>query len=302
MITEKTGNVTWSGETTEVVSGLTAWKNVKNGFTVALLHFKADPEGATEAERRSGMTEEQYLREHDLDWSSWAGKPVYTNFTDKCVDEGVFPSPNIPLYRSWDFGYHRPAVSWVQAHSGFWVVGEAMGEDMTLNEFINTVALPYHETLIRSMPEDKKVKVIDVADPAGKQVTDKSEHTSFSILANHGIFPMARRSEINEGLTLLRQSIQEGGFKVHPRCRIIIEGMKGGYRYPEPTKGRPEPLFPLKDGYYDHLQDTLRYAAIHALSLRIPRKKEKRREASIVDRVLAARSARQVDNDLGIYG
>lgn len=295
--TDENGNApSWealSDQPTELVRGLRAWRNPNNGFTVALLHFTADPDGASEEARRAGMSPEQFAREHDLSFDSWAGKPVFPSFTDKHVAE-VFPAEGVPVVRSWDFGYHRPAVTFHQFHGEWWQMGEVMGEDMTLDQFVNRVVLPYQEKLF---PEG--TTFIDTADPAGRQMTDKSEHTSFAILANYGIFPRARRSEVNEGLTIIRQHLTDVTYKVHPRCRITIEGFKGGYRYPEPTAGTPEPLFPLKDGYFDHVFDTIRYAAVNNLTVRLPRHKPVKKEPSFVDRVLASRQ--HTDEDLGDF-
>lgn len=137
-----------------------------------------------------------------------------------------------------------------------------MGEDLTLDRFVQDIILPYQDRLFGD-----KAKYIDFGDIAGRQITDKSEYSSFAILANYGIFPVAKRSEINEGLTIIRQKLADGSLKVHPRCKTLVEGFKGGYRYPPPTTGTPEPLFPLKDGFYEHSQDAFRYLIVNNFSL-----------------------------------
>lgn len=256
----------------EIIPGAKAWKNPGNRFTCVLLHFTADPDGADEDARREGMPEDKFKREHGLDFSSFAGKPVYADYDDhKHLSSDIHYHPAHPLLRSFDFGYHRPAVTYAQVHDGLWVLGEVMGEDMTLERFMEDVVIPYEHNVFGD-----KAKYINFADPAGRQVSDKSEHTSFSILSNYGIHPLAKKSEIGEGLTLIRMALStktgdKYQFQIHPRCNILREGLKGGYRYPEATLANPNPLYPLKDGFYDHLQDTLRYMVVNNFRLYKPR-------------------------------
>lgn len=278
-------------------SGIQAWRN-NNGFVCALLHFTADPDGATEDQRREGLDEDRFQQEHGLSFSSWAGKAVYPMFKEKeHIKEDLWFNPDLPLWRSWDFGYHRPAVVYAQVHGGLWVFGEVMGEDMTLDRFIDQVVLPYQD---RVFPGHSYF--IDTADPAGMQVTDKSDWTSFTLLANRGIFPLAIRSEINAGLTIVRQKMATGAFKIHPRCRLLIEGFQGGYRYDEQKEGKPAPLLPKKDGFYDHLQDALRYLVTNAVSL-YEAKPKKKDEPSREEKIYRkhGKGARQLDKDLGDF-
>jgi hypothetical protein len=38
-------------------------------------------------------------------------------------------------------------------------------------------------------------------------------------------------------------------------CQILIEGFKGGFRFPETPDGKAQKEYPLQDGYYEHLND-----------------------------------------------
>jgi len=109
-------------------------------------------------------------------------------------------------------------------------------------------------------------------DPAGHQKSDKAEFTSIEVLRDLGIYPNSKPSAIDEGLEILRQRMvrrNDGlyGMIVSPKCKILIDGFKGGYRYPEHKDGMPEKEQPLKDGFYDHLQDCVRYIAVNYLEL-----------------------------------
>lgn len=277
----------------EIAKGIRAWTN-RNGVTAVLLHHSSDPDTASLKDRRLSVPgdEARFLRENELDFSTWAGKAVYPEYDSKLhEDSNIGYVKDRPVWVGLDFGYHHPAAVFAQIGPEVWVIGEVMGEDMTLERFMHDVFIPYRDRLF---PSD--TKWLYAADPAGKQVSDKSEHTSFSLLSNLGIYPMQKKSEINEGLTLIRQRLHLGLLKVHPRCRVLIEGLSGAYRYPEPTAGRPEPAFPLKDGYYDHLQDALRYLAVNSMSLFTPKPQEKPKEKSWVRRIVE----REYDDDLSL--
>lgn len=268
---------TLAKESQDLIPGVKAWKNF-NGYAVCLLHYSSDPEGRNEEQRREGLAENDFLREHELSFESYAGEPFYGHVYDRYYHEDPSLSyiEEIPVWVGWDFGHRRPGivVSQVYPDSQFAILGEVLGENQTLNRFVEDSALPYlHEHF-------PGATLFHAADPAGKQVTDKSEHTSFTILHQYGIFPRARRSEINEGVThiknkLLAVRLGGKGLVINPdRCPILTEGFRGGYRYPESTQANPEPLYPAKDGYYEHLMDALRYIAVNVFSLWTPKVKE----------------------------
>jgi hypothetical protein len=53
---------------------------------------------------------------------------------------------------------------------------------------------------------------------------------------------------------------------VDATCKIVIDGMLGGYHYPERKPGQANNdnmENPFRDGYYEHLCNTVEYAAIN---------------------------------------
>lgn len=246
-----------------------------NGYTTVLLHYSSDPDGRSAEQRRQGLTKQAFLREHCLDFTSRAGKPVFGEDYDSSVheDSSIVYHSHLPLWVGWDFGYHHPAVSFHQLHGdgSWWTLGEILGENKSLARFVEEDYFPYLEA---NFPVgNAKRLVLYGADPAGKQVSDKSEHTSFTILQNYGIFPLSKRSPIDEGLTLIRQAMRrttEGkpGYKIHPdKCPILCEAYQGGLVYEEVKPGQPEKELPKKDGWYEHLIDTVRYQAVNSQNL-----------------------------------
>jgi hypothetical protein len=77
-----------------------------------------------------------------------------------------------------------------------------------------------------------------------------------------GIGARYRRSNILEGIELIRRAIRAGDGKsrlvISPRCQRLIEALRC-YHYPEPGTAAATGELPLKDGLYDHPIDALRY-------------------------------------------
>lgn len=287
-----------------IAPGMKAWRGL-NGYATILCHYTADPLGAQEAVRRVGTLESDFQRENNLDFTSFAGKPVYGSVYQPQIheDSQIFYNPDLPLWVGWDFGYHRPAVHFSQFHpdGGWWLLGEILGEDQTLPRFVEDNYFPYLHLNFPKKDGQETQLIIHAADPAGNQVTDKSEHTSFTILGTYGIFPRAKKTEINEGLTLIssslgRQVMGKPGLKVNPvDCPITTDAFRGGYRYPEATAAVPEPRLPEKDGFYEHVMDTTRYVAVHALRLWTPKDK-KVEELTFAEKIRRNRTKMQDDD------
>jgi len=71
---------------------------------------------------------------------------------------------------------------------------------------------------------------------------------------------------INSGVSHVRNFIlsQNGTRRLHidQRCNGIIEDLEG-YRYPEEVEGKNLKENPLKDGYFEHGCDALRYGILN---------------------------------------
>jgi hypothetical protein len=108
-------------------------------------------------------------------------------------------------------------------------------------------------------------KYIDADDIAGTQVSDKSQQSSRQILNALGIYPQARKQEINEGAQIIRQKLPmrvdgKPGLLVNLIETDIIDGFKGGLHYPEVKEGKEQEVYE-KDGYFEHCFDAGRYIA-----------------------------------------
>jgi len=187
------------------------------------------------------------------------GKPVFTEFNRKLhVNENLKYIPGLSVIRSWDFGFHRPVVLWLQIdHDGnLNVLDELVGLDIYLTDFADKV-------IKHSVKKFPFAEFEDTCDPSGSQYTDKGK-TSLEILRDFGITPFYRRTPVLERVYMIKKlltTLRAGRpvLQIHPRCEVLIDAMLGGYHFPETTSPKVKDE-PFKDGYYDHVVDALGYA------------------------------------------
>jgi len=190
------------------------------------------------------------------------GRPVFPQFSRGNYVRAFEYDPSLPIIRGWDFGYNRPAVVWAQMKGKqIRLLAEMMGKEIYLSDFIKNEVMPYQMSLFGQL----KLKTLDFCDPRGSDESDKGK-SSVQVLNDHGVFPAYRRTWIEEGLKVIKECMDtvdkesgESNFLVHPRCKVLVEGYRGGYAR-EDGEDKPK-----KDDYYDHLQDCSRYLIIHAL-------------------------------------
>lgn len=185
------------------------------------------------------------------------GRPIFPQFRKGCYIEPLTYDPKSTIFRGWDFGYNKPACIWLQFINGqARVLAEKIGSQIYLEDFI-PLCRQVEQELFPSHPLYK-----DFCDPHGADESDKGQ-TSVSILNDHGIYPVYRKTFIEEGVKAIKELLDtknekgEPRFLIHARCKNLIEGFNGGYHRLD-GEDRPE-----KDGYYDHAMDALRYTLVH---------------------------------------
>jgi hypothetical protein len=245
---------------------ITATYNTRNKFCVARVHYTADPTKATPewiAKAKEGISEKGWNREYEIGYDVFSGQPVYPEFAEMHISSNLAFIPGSYMLGGWDFGYHHPAfvAAYVNTLDQLCIVGEQLGSNESIQAFASRV-LKWRTATYPG------AQWIEACDPAGHQKTDKSEFTSVEVLNSLGIYPTSKPSHIREGLEIIQQRMMrrndgQVGILIHPMCRIIIDSLKGGYRYPEVKDGSPEKEDPLKDGYYEHLMDALRYLCVN---------------------------------------
>jgi hypothetical protein len=163
-------------------------------------------------------------------------------------------NPNLPLYRSLDFGFVNPFVC-------LWIQTDADSNIYAIDEYIRRRAtIDVHAGQIKTqtpIPEEKVTATF--CDPAGAGKNDVTGTSAVKELSSLGIKVKYKKSPINEGIELIRRAILSGDGKsrlfVSPKCPRLIEALSC-YHYPENSA---DSELPEKDGVYDHPIDALRY-------------------------------------------
>jgi hypothetical protein len=171
------------------------------------------------------------------------------------VKEADF-NPNWPLYRGIDFGFVNPFVC-------LWIQVDGDGVVYCLDEYVRSRATieTHAEEIKRRTPTVEEKVAGTFCDPAGNSCEQSSGQSQVRQLRSLGVGVRSRRSNIIEGIELIRRAIRAGDGKnrliVSPRCPRLIEALQC-YHYPDDVSGLSDEL-PLKDGVYDHPIDALRY-------------------------------------------
>lgn len=212
---------------------------------------------------------------------SITGQPVYgAVFSRHMHVQDVEYLPDFPLVESWDFGQKHPAVSWHQFLPwGHWnVLGSWMGTRQFIDEAVPAVAALRTEWF----PGLTTLRVC--CDPAG---ADKQGHglrtTAVDVLNQHlrmiygpgtaatfvkGANAPSKREWCLQQIAGYMSRLIHGrpALLVHPsRCEVIVDGFEAGYVYDDRTSVNallPNVRRAKKDGYYDHLQNTVEYAML----------------------------------------
>jgi hypothetical protein len=220
---------------------------------------------------------------------SLSGRPVFGSFKyDFHVAKDTLmhlKSSERPLIIGMDFGLN-PSVTISQIDvQGRLLTFEALTSDgMGVLRFVQTVLKPTLANRFAGMP------VVIIGDPAGQQRAQTDERTVFDILKQEGfrVLPartntlVARITAVDSFLT--RQVDGGAAHLVDPGAKLLINALRGGYRYKRKKSGEVEDS-PEKNEY-SHVADAHQYACLHAdTNLRGDLYESKRREVRRVSAV-----------------
>lgn len=191
--------------------------------------------------------------------------PVYPKFSFSiCTREKLNFNPFDVIYRGWDFGYRHPATVFCQkTPQGLLILREIMGKDQHILDYGKEVKEKSEEWF------GKDVKFIDIAPLDGTFRSDKSELSSIQYLMRLGIRPriISLAGITKKSISIIRQLISSNQLLIDKECIRIIEGFSGGY-----ARDAKDDM-PIKDNFYDHLQDALNCVVGSIFSI-IPSQKE----------------------------
>jgi len=185
------------------------------------------------------------------------GRPFYEGFREE-IHAGDYTYNKLkPLITGWDFGFHHPSfvVSQTDDMGRWYILGELLGREITIDKFCDQVKAFCNVRF----PDAKEW--IHYGDPACMQHNDKSEATSWQICKAKGF-----NITVNQSTYRMRKEIIDGKLSkiingkptmlVDRSCKILIDGLLGGYHYPERKPGQQNsPAFevPYRDGFYEHI-------------------------------------------------
>lgn len=183
------------------------------------------------------------------------GDPALRGFKDETHLKVIPYDSSRTLFRSWDFGWQHPAVSFYQIKPGGGPhkLKEIMGTNILIRDFGLKVVTMTNELF-------PLAQVRDFGDHAGNQRSDKDNRSSIQILKDEYNIKVETKPnpQIDGTVGLMQKHISllnsDGipSYTVDPSCRITIDGVQGGYCRDE--KGEI-----IKDGFFEHIMDTDRY-------------------------------------------
>lgn len=182
---------------------------------------------------------------------------VFDEFDPRVHVAEVSFDARLPLYRGIDFGYKNPFVC-------LFIQVDGDGTVRVFDEYVQSrkITAENAEAIKTLTPVGEDQVAGTFCDPAGKGKHATSGKSEMQVLTEMEIRVQASKSEIKDGLELIRAALRAGDgsrrLVINRKCKQLIKAMES-YRYPD--TGPSE--VPLKDGEHDHLIDALRYFFIH---------------------------------------
>ena len=181
---------------------------------------------------------------------------VFDQFDPQKHVKTIDYNPNLPLYRTLDFGFVNPFVC-------LWIQPDNDGKIYVIDEYLRSRATidSHADEMKKRTPISEEKITATFCDPAGAGKNDVTGTSSVRELRSLGIITHYRKSSIAAGIELVRRAILGGDGKsrlvISNRCPRLIEALSC-YHYAEDAAADAAEV-PLKDGVYDHPLDALRY-------------------------------------------
>jgi len=268
-----------------LMRGIRGWKTGE-GYLVLRCHYTCDPDRATEewlAETsrgyRGGIQGRDWMREMEIDFGSYSGLPVYSQFDKDASVKEVKYNPSLPLWRGWDFGYRNPAVVFLQLwpddtlvflHEIFPTINKESLPGISTADLARLVLQETQRYFPAALDADLSGGVYDFTDPAGNQKKETSDFSSIEILQQHGIDPetnvVGRKNRIEFARPYVEGKHEDGRprFLINAHCALGIEAFSAAYRYPDSEKGGQDREMPdlsrkIQEEPYIHIMDAFEY-------------------------------------------
>ena len=218
-------------------------ERINSGIRVARVHYLADEQkrgGEWQAQARQGLSERDWRREYEIDWTIAAGLGVYSELFARefhVAKDELCAYSHKPILRGWDFGLN-PACVWGQVDpSGrLLILAEMVTWDGRGEQRQQGIDRLCPQVIAYGNQEFPGMEYRDWADPAGWAKAQTDEKTCVQIMGKHGIHPAkgqvtftARRTAMNN--ILQKSTMGHSAILLDSRCKMLIEGFQGAYQY-----------------------------------------------------------------------
>jgi len=215
-----------------------------------------------------------------------SGTPVYPAFVEAVHVRETRIIPDRPIIRSMDFGFRRAACLWSQLEdSGKLLIHkEWMALETPEDQFIDGV-------ILRTNAWFGQRPCKDYGDPAARN-RDPNGVATLDRLQKKGIQLFYQQTTYSQRIPLVNRKLSEmisgePAILLDPSCRILIEGLSGGYHYEEMKEGQEFTVkrdLPFHDSWFSHTANAFEYLIVNlyghsapAVSKFISRKKNRMR-------------------------
>lgn len=263
------------------LTGVRTWQNVKNRFLIFEIHYTADPakrDPSFKETIKNSMPLQEYLREYELHWDTFAGQPVYPEFSKlHILREKPVPQAGLPMLIGFDFGLTPAAVIGQFSDGVLTIFGEYVEINMGAERFAPKVVA---DLRIRYPAwSDMRKNWLCFIDPAGLNRNDNDERSCAQTLQNNGFVtapgPIVWEERRKGVVHFLQQMTKDGpAFQIYaPDCPMLVKGFEGGYRFKaKDVEIEPNRVRPIKD-QYSHPHDALQYVCAGVKSVTTALKK-----------------------------
>jgi len=241
-------------------TGVTEWRNARNGFFVLRLHYTADPTkraGEWKKKTSEGLSLRAWQREYEISWSSPEGEPVVPEFDPNLHVRESPVTRDARLLRFWDFGAVSPVVLFGQlsTYGQILIHRELCPFNTPLDQLLPVVSAIATDLVTRS-------DYFDAGDPEVNSVG--SLGTIAALLERAGIHMHTNRPGKEVSYANLRERFlrrvfiprvgHDPAILISPRCPNLIEALSGAFHLSSLPPYRPVKTHPHKD-----LVDAFRY-------------------------------------------
>jgi hypothetical protein len=291
------------------IDGFTLRQNSK-GYAIVELDYWAHPEkrekGWIEAEEKRYPNIRQFRREILRDWTTAPGQAFYPEFQEN-TERYIYSLGGLldgqPVFRGFDFGFHRPACVWAQVTKGGRIgfLREYCAANTDSHNFRDLVRYLSGEVPLEYLLEHKRTRALHHvqeirkdkvypnppwfsgvehwSDHSGHEgnmghsiLSEKRERNDVQVFASGGVYIQHQYVHVNTREYVFRRllGVARDGHPllvIDPACKNLIAAFSGGLAYPLPTPATPQPTDPQKDGWYDNFHDAGGYAAINMVNV-----------------------------------